>query len=413
MSRLPLILSSLLCLLSHDLGLASDWPQWRGPNRDGSVKNAKWSASLAEPSLKQAWRVELAPSYSGPIVQGNLVFTTETEDKQKEVVRALDRRTGKEVWKASWEGALSVPFFAKANGDWIRSTPACDGERLYVAGMRDVLVCLDAQSGKQVWRFDFVEKLGTALPAFGFVCSPLIDESAVYVQAGGGICKLDKLTGELLWRSLNDGGGMSGSAFSSPFIATLGGERQMIVQARERLAGVRLKDGKELWSQPVKAFRGMNILTPLVFGDGIFTSSYGGSTSLFKVAQSESGYTVSEGWSLKDDGYMSTPVVIDGIAYEHLRSQRLMAVDLKTGTKLWESDQRFGKYWSIVSNGDRMLALDQNGTLLLLGASREKFDLIDQRKVSDAETWAHVAVADDQIFIRDLNGLTAWTWKTP
>ncbi|MEI6541512.1 MAG: pyrrolo-quinoline quinone, partial [Planctomycetota bacterium] len=128
---------------------------------------------------------------------------------------------------------------------------------------------------------------------------------------------------------------------------------------------------------------------------------------------SESGYTVSEGWSLNDDGYMSTPVVIDGIAYEHLRSQRLMAVDLKTGNKLWESDQRFGKYWSIISNGDRMLALDQNGSLLLLGASREKFNLIDQRKVSDAETWAHVAAADDQIFIRDLKGLSAWIWKTP
>ncbi|MEI6536270.1 MAG: PQQ-binding-like beta-propeller repeat protein, partial [Verrucomicrobiaceae bacterium] len=194
MTRPTLFLISVLSLLFNDSGLASDWPQWRGPNRDGSVKNTKWPASLAEPSLKQAWRVELAPSYSGPIVQGNLVFTTETEDKQKEVVRALDRRTGKEVWKASWEGALSVPFFAKANGDWIRSTPACDGERLYVAGMRDVLVCLDAQSGKQVWRFDFVEKLGTELPAFGFVCSPLIDGNAVYVQAGGGICQLDKLT---------------------------------------------------------------------------------------------------------------------------------------------------------------------------------------------------------------------------
>ena len=126
-----------------------------------------------------------------------------------------------------------MPFFAKANGDWIRSTPAVAGERLFVAGMRDVLVCLDTRDGKQLWRKDFVKQLGTPLPNFGFVCSPLVDGMAVYVQAGASLIKLDKTTGEILWRSLKDEGGMGGSAFSSPIITTLAGERQLVVQTRE------------------------------------------------------------------------------------------------------------------------------------------------------------------------------------
>ena len=92
---------------------------------------------------------------------------------------------------------------------------------MYVAGMRDVLACFDAKTGNEVWRVDFVEKLGSTLPAFGFVCSPLVDQDAVYVQAGGGVVKLDKLTGEIIWRVLEDGGGMNGSAFSSPVVGTL------------------------------------------------------------------------------------------------------------------------------------------------------------------------------------------------
>ena len=171
---------------------------------------------------------------------------------------------------------MTVPFFAKSNGDWIRATPACDGERLFVAGMRDLLVCLDARTGQERWRFDFVKKLEAPVPDFGCVCSPLVDGDAVYVQAGASVVKLHKQTGELLWRSLKDQGGMWGSVFSSPIIATLGGQRQLVVQTREKLAGLTLETGEVLWSQPVEAFRGMNILTPVVHEDTVFTSAYGG-----------------------------------------------------------------------------------------------------------------------------------------
>lgn len=347
----------------------SDWPQWRGPQRDGQFTGSAWPDKLDTNHLQSLWRVELGPSYSGPIIGADRVFTTESKDKKYEVVRAFDRATGRELWSRQWQGALSVPFFAKSNGDWIRSTPALDGDWLYVAGMRDVLVCLDTANGKELWRKDFVKDLAAPLPDFGFVCSPLVEGEAVYVQAGAGLAKLNKLTGEIIWRALADKGGMWGSAFSSPIIATLGGVRQLVVQTREKVAGVNLSDGKVLWEQPVEAFRGMNILTPVVHNDTLFTSSYGGKTIGFQISQADGKFTVAEAWKHKAQGYMSTPVVIEGVAYEHLKSQRLMAIDVATGRELWTSGQSFGKYMSLVAQGDRILALDQRGALFLFRAN--------------------------------------------
>jgi outer membrane protein assembly factor BamB len=353
--------------------------------------------------------VPLGPGYSGPIVSESLVFTTETKDKKREIVRAFDRHTGEQRWEADWDGELSVPFFAKANGDWIRSTPAYDGERLYVAGMRDVLVCLDALTGQILWRTDFVKELNSPLPSFGFVCSPLVDGDFVYVQAGAGCCKLDKRTGKIVWLVLKDDGGMWGSAFSSPILGTLANRRQLLVQTRERLAGLDPESGDELWSRPIPAFRGMNILTPTVFGDTVFTSAYGGKSLLFKLSGESSAIAVADGWTNKVSGYMSSPVVIDGHVYLHLQNQRFTCIDLTTGESRWTT-QPFGKYWSLVANRDRILSLDERGELRVIRATPEKYEELDQRKISDDPAWAHLAVCGNQLFIRELNALAVYNW---
>ncbi len=388
------------------------WNQWRGPERDGSVPGDNWPDSLSEEVLTRQWRVELPPSYSGPIVSGSAVFVTGTEDRRTEVVLALDRRTGKQLWKAEWAGALTVPFFAASNGSWIRATPAFDGESLYVAGIRDVLVSLNARTGEEQWRVDFVDQLKTPLPAFGFASSPLLDGDFLYVQAGASFIKLEKKTGRIIWRALEDGGGMSGSAFSSPIIATLDGKRQLVVQTRQKLAGVDPDSGDVLWEQKVPNFRGMNILTPVPFGDGIFTSSYQNRSWLFSVSKSDDGFRSVETWENNAQGYMSTPVVIDGHAYMHLQNQRFTCIDLSTGERKWTS-QPFGKYCSMVFQRDRILALDQTGRLLLIAANPEKFELIDERTVSEEETWAHLAVSGDEVFVRELKGLSVYQWKKP
>ncbi|MCE9531864.1 MAG: PQQ-like beta-propeller repeat protein [Planctomycetes bacterium] len=389
---------------------ASTWNQWRGPSRDGLVRGSNWPSSLSETNLVRLWRVELAPSYSGPIVSDSAVFVTGTAEKKSEVVYALDRKSGKELWRVQWPGAITVPFFAASNGSWIRSTPAYDGDSLYVAGMQDVLVSLNAKTGKEQWRVDFVKEFKAPSPAFGFVSSPFVDGDSLYVQTGASLVNLDKNTGKIIWRVLKDAGGMMGSAFSSPVLAMLAGQRQLLVQTREKLVGVDPKTGEVFWEQKVPNFRGMNILTPVVLGDGIFTSSYQNKSWLFNVSKPEKKFQIKEGWSNNAQGYMSTPVVIDGYAYLHLQNQRFTCINLTTGERTWTS-QAFGKYCSLVAQKDRILALDQRGKLLLIKTNPKEFELIDERKVSDQDTWAHVAVCGDEVFVRELNAISVFRWK--
>ena len=390
------------------------WPQWRGPTRDGLVTGANWPSSLDERHLSRQWRVGIAEGYSGPIVSRGRVFTVETKSGRDEIVRAFERHTGKEVWSTKWAGSNRVPFFAWRNGSWVRSTPAFDGERLYVAGMRDVLVCLEARTGKEVWRLDFVKQFGTPLPSFGFVASPLVLGDHVYVQAGASFVKLDKRTGKVVWRALKDAGGMYGSAFSSPFAATVAGRWQLLVQTRSVLAGVSETDGKVLWSRPIKAFRGMNILTPVTSGDRVFTSSYGGgSVALDIKAEPADGLGAEVAWKTKVQGYMCTPVVISEHAYLLLRNKRLTCVDLRTGRETWPDCERFGQYMSLASDGRLILGLDQRGELVMFRAAPTKFELLGRRKVARQETWAHLAVAGNQLFVRELKAISCWRWAAP
>ncbi len=388
-----------------------NWTQWRGNSRDGFVKGKKWPDKIDEKHLVKKWAVELGEGYPGPIVVNDKVFVAETKDKTYEVVRALDRKTGKQIWEAKWLGSMKVPFFARANGDWIRATPAYDNGKLFVAGMKDLLVCLNAKDGKELWRIDFPSKYGTKNPDFGFVSSPLCHEDYVYVQAGGGFCKIKQKTGEVVWRVMKDGGGMYGSAFSSPYITTLDGQEQILVQSRSHLAGVNMDDGKILWQQAVPNFRGMNILTPTVYGGSVFTSSYGQGTFLYNISKDGNNSSSQLKWKNRARGYMTSPIIYDGHAYFHLQNQCFICIYLKDGKTAWQS-KRFGKYASLVAQRDRILALDQRGELILLKATPEKFEVLGRRKVSDQETWGHLTVCGGQVFIRELRGITMYEWKS-
>jgi outer membrane protein assembly factor BamB len=402
-----LISATLLFAFSAAPAVAG-WNQWRGPNRDGSCPGGKWPAKLS--GLQQLWRVPMGASYSGPVTHGNLVFTTESKDKQFEFAHAVDADTGKIVWTAQWEGHQGVPFFARRNGDWIRATPAVDETNVYVSGMQDVLVALDVKTGKVNWRIDFPKDLKANPQSFGYVTSPMVEGGALYTHAGAGFCKLDAATGKVIWRSLDDGGGMMGGSFSSPVIATVAGKRQVIVQGRTELHGLDPENGTGLWSQPVKAFRGMNIYTPVVKGNRIFTSAYGGLSQAWDIGKEGEGLKPSLSWEHKAEGYMSTPVVIGGKVFMHLRNQKAACMDLATGKQEWVSEQKFGEYWSLAYQGDRILALDMKGILYLIKASPEKLEIIDEKKVASEECWAHLAIDGDRIYIRELNALTAFKW---
>lgn len=390
----------------------STWPQWRGPQRDGIFLGAAWPARLNQENLRLVWRVKLDKSYASPIVSEDAVYTVETVGEKSEVVKAFSREDGSLLWERSWEGAMKVPFFASRNGSWVRSSPAYDGEALYVAGMRDVLVCLDAKSGEIRWRIDFPKQVGSKLPDFGFVCSPLVSGDHVYVQAGEGLAKVDKRNGEIVWRALRDGGGMNGSAFSSPILAELAGRQQLVVLSRTHLHGVDPADGKALWSFEVPSFRGMNILTPQVVGsDAVFTAPYGGKSQLVKLSQGEEAMNAEAVWQNKIQGYMCSPVVIDGHAYYFTRANRFSCVRLEDGAERWTSEPTGNEYWSLVAQGQRILALSNDGELRLIAANPEAYTVIDEMPIAESETWAHLAVVDQQLVVRELEALSIFEWK--
>jgi len=390
------------------------WPQWRGPSRDGLRQGAEWPEALESERLELRWRVELDKGYSSPVVTDERVFTVETVEERDELVRAFDRQTGKKLWAKGWEGSMKVPFFAARNGSWVRSTPAYDedeeGARLYVGGMRDVLACLDADGGELLWVVDFVDREGTPVPSFGFVCSPLVAGDHVYVQAGGGFQKLDKYTGETAWTTMVGGKGMD-SPFSSPVLAEIGGKEQLLVQSRTHLAGVDPESGDELWKIEVKASRGMNILTPTVVGDSVFTACYGGKSHLYAITSGELGFSVQPIWDARPRGYMSSPVVIDDHVYLFSQSNRLSCLRLADGEVRWISEPLGDDYWSIVAQGERLLALTEDGELVLVQADPRAYRELGRVEVADGETWAHLAVCDNQLFVRELEALSVYDWK--
>ena len=382
------------------------WAQWRGPERDGSVAGAAWPEALDPDGLTELWRADdLGPSYAGPVVGPERVYSVETLEEEREVVRAFDRATGEELWSTSWEGAMEVPFFAARNGSWIRATPALDGDALYVAGMLDVLVCLEAATGEVRWRVDFPARHGTPAPAFGFVSSPLVAGEHVYVQAGGALIKLNKSDGSEVWRSLVDGGGME-SVFSSPVLVELSGRTQLLALSRTHMHGVDPETGAELWAIEVPSFRGMNILTPQVHGDAVFTAPYGGRAQLLEVTQAEQGFAVSRAWENRAQGYMTSPVIIGDHAYLFLRSNRFACIDLSTGEDAWISGPTGDSYWSLVHQGDRILALSDTGVLRLIRATPEAYEVLSEVEVAD-DSWAHLAVVDGALFVRNIDALIA------
>ncbi|MEE2967238.1 MAG: PQQ-binding-like beta-propeller repeat protein, partial [Verrucomicrobiota bacterium] len=191
MMKYLIVFIFLLTLTAHSLLSAPiTWEQWRGPNRDGKISNPDFTWPDNLKGIKKEWSNKLSEGYASPIVTTDRVFTVETKDKSEEITRAFDRKSGKQLWELSWKGAMKVPFFARKNGSWIRSTPIYSKGTLYVGGIRDVLIAIDGQTGKEKWRVDFVAQEKSRVPTFGFVSSPIISNDHLYVQAGAQIIKI-------------------------------------------------------------------------------------------------------------------------------------------------------------------------------------------------------------------------------
>jgi outer membrane protein assembly factor BamB len=391
----------------------ADWTQWRGPNRDAQFKGAAWPDDLSTDTFKRVWRSELPPGFGGPLVVGDRVFVVGSEGETDEVAVALDRESGDLLWKAQWRGAIQVPPIGRGQGNWIKATPAYDGQTLYAVGMEDVLVALDGATGAERWRVDFKNHYDTEQPEYGNPSSPLVYKNWVFVMGGGRLNRIVKDTGAIDWNGFYSGSARELTPFSSPVLATLAGREQLVAFFPKSLAGIDPDTGETLWEIAVETAIGAAYPTPVIYKDGVFLSLYGRGTTMFSVKQAGDGtFTCEPAWQNKAKGYMSTPVVVDGHAYVQLTNRRIVCIDLETGEDAWGTTERYGLYWGMTANGDQILSLENEGLLRLIRANTQKLDVIDERQVTESMAWAPIAFSGDEVYIRDIEGVTKYVWET-
>jgi outer membrane protein assembly factor BamB len=260
--------------------LAQDWPQWRGPNRDGVL------TSFSEPrvwpeKLKPIWKATVGAGHSSPIVAAGRIYLHSRQDEE-EIVSCLDLITGRLVWKDSYLVPYIMNPAATGHGKGPKSTPVVSDGRLYTFGITGVLSCFDIKTGRLNWRKEFSKEFKETSPLFGASMSPLIDGGLVIVNIGGhdqgALSAFNALTGDLKWSCKGDGPGQA-----SPIIADLGGVRQVVTQTQNHLIGVDVSNGKLLWSVPFTTEYDQNIVTPLLYGQTLICSGVFKDTVAIKI----------------------------------------------------------------------------------------------------------------------------------
>ncbi|MDP6794892.1 MAG: PQQ-binding-like beta-propeller repeat protein [Verrucomicrobiota bacterium] len=387
---------------------AKDWPQWRGPSSNGHVAKGELLPGKLGDSPRILWRIATGPGHSAPVTQGNLLAISE-EQGDDEVLRLLDKRTGRELWKKPYGQTYADDGF----GAGPRCAPLFDGDRIYVQTCRGKLSCLKVKDGSIVWDVDYQKKFKVkwiknksqneaAAARRGYSGTPLIDGDHLICQVGGepgtGVVCFDKLTGNFIWKSQDDL-----ASFASPLITTLAGKRQFVTLATEKIFSVDIENGELLWSQPVPTLYFRNVVTPIAAGNSVITASH--SEGMLCMGGSGSNGKANRKWkdaNLKIN--LATPVVVGSNLYSFAEKDRFICVDTTTGKLNWE-ERGFGKFYaSTLTDGNRMLVLGQQGELVLLNINPQKYEELDRMQVC-GKTWSFPAYAGGQLFVRDQNSL--------
>ncbi|MBI3877085.1 MAG: PQQ-binding-like beta-propeller repeat protein [Verrucomicrobia bacterium] len=397
---------------------AGDWPQWRGPQRDGRADSAiKFDALPKE--AKTLWSVPVGVGQASPVVVGNKVIYLDDQGGQ-ETAHCLDLASGKEQWHAAFDQTES---WGNAYGAGPRCTPVADGDRVYVQSCRGEFRCLALADGKTIWRTSFEKDWGaswfgnagnnapeakeTASRRHGNNGSAVIDGDRIFVPVGspekGTLVAFDKKTGKVLWTAGNEN-----TAYSSVMVATLGGVRQAVHLTADALMGVDVKDGKILWRTPVKSGAKRHVLTPVIADDSITISSSSVGLTKFKVTKDSGGFKVGTAW--KNDALkitLTTPVLTGNHLYGLGTGAKtdMVCVDFNTGEIKWRQPG-FGDYAAFIAVGDKLLVQDMTGVMMLIKASPEKFEELGRVQVC-GNTWSHPAFANGKLLQRDKKQLFA------
>ena len=404
--------SALLLLLFASPARSADaepsWPQWRGPNRDGvapaSGVPARWPK---EP--KKKWSVEVGEGHSGPVVAGGKVYVFARRDDEERLL-CLDAATGKELWKDAYRAPYEMNDAARAHGKGPKSTPVVAGGRVFTLGIGGVLSCLDAQTGKLLWRKEFAKRFPATSPLYGTATSPIVVGDVVVAHVGGhekgSLAGFDAKTGEVKWSATDEGPG-----YASPVLGTLAGQPQLVTQTQGHLLAFDPAEGKVLWKLPFTTGYDQNSVTPGVYKDLVIYSGYEKPLAAVRVTRKGDSFSASPAWTNKDwPLYMSSPVLAGDrlIGMSMKRGGTIFCVNAGDGKTIWQSPGRVGENAALIRAGDLVLIQTTGAKLVVVRADAERYEPVADYAVADSPTWAHPALAGKVLFVKDKARLTAW-----
>lgn len=406
-------------------GEAADWPQWRGPARDGKSPETGLNQNLDRTPPKLLWMVDgMGEGYASvAVVDGKLYSTGNGEQGQKVVCR--NATTGDEVWSTTV--TEDVPEHSYPGS---RCTPTVDGDRLYVVTSNGSIVCLST-AGDVVWQKSFKQEWGgKMMSGWGFSESPLVDGDSVLCTPGGRgamVVMLDKHTGDEQWRAdasdIDGDAGKDGAGYSSIVISHGGGVKQYIQLTGRGLIGIRAADGKVLWNYNPIANGTANIPTPIPIDDYIFASTgYGTGACLLKLEQ------VGEGEVTADEVYFLSADTLqnhhggmiregDYIYLGHKHGQGFpTCVAWKTGKVVWGGERNRGPGGgsaAITAVDGQIIFRYQDGTVALIAANPARYQLNGTFKPAyqEGKTWAHPVVSEGRLYLREQDKLMCYDFR--
>lgn len=411
---------TFVCSMASDTQ-AADWPQYRGPRGDG--KSSETIVSDFSRTPKILWKVKTPLGFSSFAIADGRAFTLvarEVNGRMSEICIALDSNNGEQLWEATLgpsdydhDGGNSG---ARGNrgGDGPRSTPATDGQHVFVYDAHMVLTCFSASDGELLWQRDIQRELAGRSIKWLNATSPVLDGDKLYVGGGGSgqtFLAFDKSTGGLLWKS-----GDETITHATPCVATIHGVKQVIFFAQSGLVGVDSGSGQELWRRKFN-FAVSSAASPVTENDLVYCSAgYGVGAGLFQIKKSsDDSHQVDRVWLKRNKlmNHWSTPVARNGFLYGIFEFKKygdapLNCVDLATGNVRW-SHRGFGP-GNCILVGDKLVVLSDTGEVVIAKAEPESYAELARVKAVDGKCWSTPAYSDGRIFLRSTKEAACMTW---
>jgi outer membrane protein assembly factor BamB len=392
---------------------AGDWPAFRGPERDGIVVGPKIARDWTKNPPREIWRQPIGGGYAAFAIANGFLVTIE-QRRDREVVVCYEAATGKEVWTTGWE----TRFSETAGGDGPRATPTIADVDVFAFGANGRLVCLDGRDGKEKWAVETLE--GNSNLRWGMSGSPLVLDNLVVVHPGAqkpaaqgkAVQAYDRSSGKLVWQS-----GDHPTAYCSPQLSVLGGEKQILIFDAHGVAGLNPKNGDQLWRVEWKTDYDINVAQPVIVSDDtvMIASGYNKGGTLLRVTKEGDTWKPSQVWRSKNSvlRYKFTNGVrrktAEGDYIYGLNDGYLECVDLKTGRQVWKDERRprDGEGWGhgqILLCDDLIVGLtEETREMVLVEATPEAYRELGRIKVftRGKKAWNNPAMAHGRIYIRN------------